>query len=180
MKCSVYIAVSVDGFIAKEDGDIEWLHRQEFDDATNIGLVYDEFISTVDAIVMGRNTFEKVLEFEEWHYEGTEVIVLTTQDLSLPERLLDKVRRMSGTPQKIVNELKKEGKNHLYIDGGITIQNFLEAGLIHEITITEIPILLGNGIPLFGNRDRECLLELIEVFTSKKGIVQKRYKVKQS
>ena len=179
MKCSVYIATSADGFIAKPDGDIEWLLRSEYDDAGKIGLVYNEFISTVDAIVMGRHSFEKVLTFDEWYYEGTEVIVLTTQNLKVPENLTGKVRFESGPPQEIVVKLANEGKEHLYIDGGITIQRFLEAKLIDELTITVIPILLGSGIPLFGNGGMEQPLELIEIFTSDKGSsVQKRYRVK--
>jgi dihydrofolate reductase len=178
MKCSVYIATSADGFIATPDGGIEWLLRSEYADAAKVGLVYNEFISTIDAIVMGRHSYEKVLTFDEWYYEGTEVIVLTSQDLTVPEKLTGKVSFQSGTPQEIVARLAKEGKKHLYIDGGITIQKFLEARLIHELTITVIPTLLGNGIPLFGNGGSEQPLELIDVFTSKKGSVQKRYRVK--
>lgn len=178
MKCSVYIATSTDGFIAKSDGDIEWLLRSEYEDAGKIGLVYNEFISTVDAIVMGRHSFEKVLTFDEWYYEGTEVIVLTTKDLTVPKNLTGKVRFESGTPHDIVAKLAKEGKKHLYIDGGITIQRFLEARLINELTITVIPILLGSGIPLFDNGEKEQPLGLIEVFTSGNGSVQKRYRIK--
>ncbi|SHF16321.1 Dihydrofolate reductase [Fodinibius roseus] len=178
MKCSVYIATSTDGFIAKPDGDIKWLLRSEYEDAANVGLVYAEFISTVDAIVMGRHSYEKVLTFDEWYYEGTEVIVLTTQDLTPPEHLTGKVRFESATPHEIAAKLAEEGKKHLYIDGGITIQRFLEAKLIDELTITVIPILLGSGIPLFGNKGNEQPLELIEVFTAASGTVQKRYRVK--
>lgn len=178
MKCSVYIATSADGFIAKPDGGIEWLLRSEYDDAATVGLVYTEFISTVDAIVMGRHSYEKVLTFDEWYYQNTEVIVLTTQDLTVPENLIGKVKFESGTPHEIVAKLAKEGKKHLYIDGGTTIQRFLEAKLINELTITVIPILLGNGIPLFGNGTIEQPLELIDVSTSANGTVQKRYKVK--
>lgn len=178
MKCSVYIATSTDGFIAKPDGDIEWLLRSEYSDAAKVGLVYNEFISTVDAIVLGRHSYEKALTFDEWYYEGTEVIVLTTQELTVPENLTGKVRIESATPQVIVSKLANEGKKHLYIDGGITIQRFLEARLINELTITVIPILLGSGIPLFGNEGIEQPLELIEVFTSDSGSVQMRYRVK--
>ena len=177
MKCSVYIATSTDGFIAKPDGDIEWLLRPEYEDASKLGLVYNEFISTVDAIVMGRHSYEKALSFDEWYYDGTEVIVLTTKDLTVPENLTGKVKFESGTPQEIVANLTKEGKEHLYIDGGITIQKFLEAKLINELTITVIPILLGNGIPLFGNNDAEQSLELIDVSSSESGTIQKRYRV---
>lgn len=180
MKCSVYIATSADGFIAKPDGDIEWLLRPEYADAAKVGLVYSEFISTVDAIVMGRHSYEKVLTFDEWYYEGTEVVVLTSRDLTAPEKLTGKVRFESGSPNEIVAKLEKEGKNHLYIDGGITIQRFLEAKLIDELTITVIPILLGKGIPLFGDTGTELPLELMDVSTSPNGTVQKRYRVKST
>ncbi len=177
MKCSVFIATSVDGFIARTDGDIEWLMRPEFDDAGTLGLTYDVFISTVEAIVMGRNTYEKALTFDKWYYEGTEVVVLTSRKLEIPEELVGKVRVLNGNPAEIVSTLASEGKKHLYIDGGVTIQRFLDAGLIDEITITEIPILLGTGIPLFGGGSKDHLLKLIEVNTSPKGVVQKRYKI---
>jgi dihydrofolate reductase len=177
MKCSVFIATSVDGFIARSDGDIDWLMRPEFDDAGTFGLTYAAFISTVDAIVMGRNTFEKALTFDQWYYEGVEVVVLTSRPMDIPEELTGKVRVLSGSPAEIVSILTSEGKNHLYIDGGVTIQRFLDAGLIDEITITEIPILLGTGIPLFGSGSKDHILKLIEVNKSAKGVVQKRYRI---
>ncbi len=177
MKCSVFIATSVDGFIARTDGDIEWLMRPEFDDAMSLGLTYDAFNSTVDAIVMGRNTYEKALTFDKWYYEGTEVVVLTSRNLDCPPELVEKVRVLNGNPTEIVSTLASEGKEHLYIDGGVNIQQFLEAGLIDEITITEIPILLGTGIPLFKDGSKDHLLKLIEVNKSEKGVVQKRYRM---
>lgn len=177
IKCSVYIATSADGFIAKPDGDIGWLHRPEYEDAGTVGLVYTKFISTVDAIVMGRHTYEKVLTFDDWYYEGTEVIVLTTQNMTVPDHLEGKVRFEKGTPEEITAKLWKEGKTHLYIDGGITIQQFLEANLINELTLTVLPLLLGSGIPLFGNLTNERPLKLIDVETSNGGTIQKRYKV---
>lgn len=179
MKCSVYIATSVDGFIAKPDGGIEWLHRPEYSVSGMKGLSYDEFISTVDAIVMGRNTYEKALTFNGWPYEGTLVVVLTSRDMVVPDDLKGKIKVESGSPEKIVSKLSSEGKKHLYIDGGITIQKFLEARLIHELTITKIPILLGSGIPLFGSSDVEQPLQLIEAIPSENGFVQERYKVQQ-
>jgi dihydrofolate reductase len=176
-KCSVYIAASVDGFIAKPGGDIEWLERPEYAAADMKGLRYEEFISTVDAIVMGRHSFEKVLAFTSWPYEGTPVIVLSSKALPIPDHLNSKVRVLAGTPEQIVSQLASEGKKHLYIDGGITIQRFLEAKLIDEITITRIPILLGSGIPLFGSTGGEQRLRLIEAVSSPNGFVQERYAV---
>ena len=177
IKCSVYIATSVDGFIAKSDGDIDWLQRPEYAASEMAGLRYDDFIATVDTLVMGRNTFEKALSFSRWPYEGILVVVLTSREMIVPEPLQGKVSVKSGAPAQIVSQLASEGKTHLYIDGGITIQRFLEARLIHEITITRIPILLGGGIPLFGLTGIEQPLRLIEAVASENGFVQVRYEV---
>ena len=178
MKCSVYIGASVDGYIAKSNGDIDWLLRPEYSTAGLKGLTYEQFISTVDAIVLGRHSFEKILSFSNWYYEGTPVVVLTSRELTIPDHLSGKVRVMSGPPEDIVSQLTSAGKRHLYIDGGVTIQRFLEARLITEITITRIPILLGSGIPLFGSTGSEQTLRLIEATTSENGFVQERYEVR--
>lgn len=178
VKCSVYIAASVDGFIARGDGDISWLERPEYASAGVPGLTYIDFISTVDVIVMGRNTFEKVLTFGFWPYEDIPVTVLTSRTLNLPYELQEKVSAMHGTPDEIVSRLAADGKKHLYIDGGATIQRFLNDGLIDEMIITTIPVLLGDGIPLFGKTGRDIHLVLKEVSHSANGFVQNRYSVK--
>lgn len=180
VKCSVYIATSVDAFIAKKDGDIEWLNRPEYSTSEMKGLSYDEFITSVDALVMGRNTFEKALTFGDWPYNGIPVVVLTSRELIIPPHLKGKVTAMGGDPKALVANLAEEGKQHLYIDGGKTIQRFLQAGLINEITITKIPILLGDGIPLFGPMESELPLRLIEATSSANGFVQVRYEVTSS
>lgn len=179
MKCSVYIATSVDGFIAKPDGDIEWLHNPEYAKAKLNGLDYDEFISTVDAIVMGRHSYEKVRTFGFWPYENVPVIVLTSQLMPVPEELQKKakVRFENLTPAQLLTMLEREGYQHLYIDGGKTIQGFLQHGLIDEITITHIPLLLGSGIPLFGLIGAEIPLRLVAAAGSDNGFVQVRYEV---
>lgn len=177
IKCSVYIASSADGFIAGPDGDIEWLHNPEFADAAQTGLVYSDFISDIDAIVMGRHTFEKVLTIDAWHYGNTEVIVLSSKNPDIPDTLKGKVRVLSGSPVEITDQLAGEEKKHLYIDGGNTIQRFLDAGLINEMTITVLPLLLGKGIPLFGNNAKTQPLELMDVSVADSGTVQKRYRV---
>ena len=177
VKCSVYVAMSLDGFIARPDGDIEWLHRPEYAVNNLQGLTYEDFIATVDALVMGRHTFEKVLSFGIWPYEGTTVIVLSNSGLEIPDHLEGKARLLSGTPESIVAQLGEEGKRHLYVDGGATVQQFLKAGLINEITITCIPILLGDGISLFGALGKEVSLRLIESSASDTGFVQIRYAI---
>ncbi len=178
--CSVYIATSVDGFIAGPDGDISWLEDPAHGPMGECGLSYEEFISKTDAIVMGRKTFDKVLTFDFWPYEGTPVIVLSNSLKEIPAQLEGKVRIMRGSPKEITEKLRDEGKTRLYIDGGITIQQFLKAGLIHELTITRIPVLLGGGIPLFADDGRRYNLKLKHVHTCQNGFVQFRYDVDQT
>jgi len=177
LKCSVYIATSLDGFIARPDGDIEWLHNPEYGQMGEGGLSYKQFISGIDVIVTGRNTFDKVLTFDFWPYEGTKVVVLTNRPLELPGEVKGKVMATSGEPKYVVQELAAKGFRNLYIDGGLAIQRFLAAGLIDEITITQIPIILGDGIPLFGKMDKDIPLELIDSTVFENGFVQFRYVV---
>ena len=177
IKCSAYMGMSVDGFIARADGDIEWLGRPEFSAPDNLGLDYTTFMSTVDALVMGRKSFEKVASFPEWPYEKL-VVVLSTQNIEFPEHLADKVRLERGSPSEIVARLQAEGLQHLYIDGGVTVQQFLHAGLISELTITYLPILLGDGISLFASIGKEIPLTHVETTVSSNGITQTRYKIK--
>jgi dihydrofolate reductase len=170
MKASVFIATSVDGFIARKDGAIDWLPE----DAEPHG--YDEFMATIDAIVMGRNTFETVLGFGAWPFK-TPVIVLSSRasELVAPEGA--SCDMMSGTPEEIVARLDERGLKHLYIDGGVTIQRFLEAGLIQRMIITRIPVLLGSGIPLFGPLSRDVKLDHVATRTYRGGLVQSEYTI---
>ena len=177
-KCSVYVAVSVDGFIARADGDVGWLERPEYSAVSIKGLRYETFMATVDALVMGRHTFAKALTFAAWPYERTPVVVLSNQPLEIPTHISGTVWHDAGEPLEIVERLASSGKQHLYIDGGVTIQRFLAAQLINEITITRMPILLGAGIPLFGGHIPEQDLQLIDVAVSENGVVQERFQVK--
>ena len=172
MKSSVFIAASLDGFIARPDGGLDWLPE----DPEPHG--YDEFIATVDAIVMGRKTFEIVLGFGAWPFGVKPVIGLSSRaaELKAPDGAV--FEAMSGTPHEIVERLAERGFNHLYIDGGVTIQRFLEAGLIQQMTITRIPVLLGSGIPLFGHLSHDIRLEHIATRSYPSGIVQSEYLVK--
>ena len=180
IKCSVFIAASVDGFIARPDGDIEWLHRPQYETPVLNSVTYVSFIASVDALVMGRKTLEKVLSFPEWPYEGTPVIALSHQPLQIPAHLEGKVEVMAGDVTSLVATLAERGMKHLYIDGGQTIQAFLEAGLVNELIITRIPVLLGQGIPLFSQIGRELELRHIGTHESDNGFVQSRYQVMQS
>lgn len=143
----VYIAMSLDGFIATSDGGLDWLDEIPNPEKSDFG--YAEFMNGIDAIVMGRKTFEKVLTFGLWPYEKP-VYVLSKSKVDIPKELENKVKTITGRPKEIVDQLKELGHQNLYVDGGITIQGFLEEDLIDEMIITRVPVLLGNGIPLFG------------------------------
>jgi dihydrofolate reductase len=174
MKASVYIATSLDGFIARPDGDIDWLGEPS-KDGEDYG--YQKFIDTVDFLVMGRNTYEKVLSFgQQWPYSKP-VVVLTSRLLKVPDELAKSVETMSGSPADVVDELSKRGVEHLYVDGGKTIQTFLNADLIQRIIITRIPVLLGEGIPLFGPLNKDIRLMHVETRAFADGIVQCEYEV---
>ncbi len=174
LKVSVYIATSLDGFIARKNGDLDWLPTPA-EDGEDFG--YAEFMSTVDALVMGRNTYEKVLSFGGWPYEK-QVFVLSSQKLKFPRELNGKVEALNLSPRELVKELERRGIGHIYLDGGATIQRFLRDDLLNEMTLTTIPILIGEGLPLFGILDKDIPLQLIGVRSFSNGLVQKKYKVK--
>ena len=160
----VYIATSLDGFIATADGGVDWLDEIPNPDQSDFG--YSEFIRHIDAIVMGRNSFKKVLTFGDWPYNKP-VFVLSNTLKAVPENLVDTVEIVSGTDIKLlVHQLNKRGYQNLYIDGGRTIQSFLAEDMIDELIITRVPILLGQGIPLFGTLSNPLLFhhEKTELF----------------
>ncbi|MBT3362577.1 MAG: dihydrofolate reductase [Chloroflexi bacterium] len=143
----VYIATSLDGYIATSDGGLDWLNQIPNPQKSDFG--YAEFNSRIDAIVMGRITFEKVLTFGIWPYDKP-VFILSTTLTELPDTMVGKAEIVNGDLHELIKRLKKRGYNNLYIDGGRTIQNFLQEDLIDEMIITRVPILLGDGVPLFG------------------------------
>jgi dihydrofolate reductase len=143
----VYIATSIDGYIATSSGGIEWLH--ELPNPSNSDYGYSEFIKNIDALLMGRNSFEKIMTFDEWPYED-KVFVLSSTLTEVPPELVGKVEFISGSPADILSNVNSLGFNNLYIDGGLVIQSFLAEDLIDELIVTRIPIVLGSGIPLFG------------------------------
>jgi dihydrofolate reductase len=143
----VYIAVSLDGYIATTDGGIDWLH--DVPNPTESDYGWREFIKRIDALIMGRNTYEKVLTFGGWPYEKP-VFVATSVLEDVPSHLEGKVQFIKGPPSDLIAEATRQGYQNLYIDGGITIQGFLAADLVDELILTHIPVLLGDGYPLFG------------------------------
>ncbi len=178
MKCSVFIATSLDGFIARPDGVIDWLMQANKSVPKGEDGGYHAFISNVDAIVMGRHSYEKILSFESWPYT-LPVIVMSSQKLLIPDHLKNSVSSYTGTPKQVITHLAQKGFNHLYIDGGLTIQAFLNAGLINELIITVIPTLIGQGKPLFGELQADIQLELIDCRKIASSFVQMHYKINE-
>jgi dihydrofolate reductase len=173
MKNIVYIAQSLDGYIAKPDGDIDWL--SDFPNPEGSDYGYASFMACIDAIVMGRNTFEKVKEFEPWPYEKP-VFVLSRSLHSIPKRLKGKVSIRKANLPDLLSSLHRKGYCNLYIDGGKTIQSFLELDLIDEMTITTVPILLGKGIPLFGSLNQMMKFKHERTQSFDNGLVMSTYK----
>jgi dihydrofolate reductase len=175
LKASVFIATSLDGFIARLDGSVDWLGGS----AQEGGADYDykKFMGTVDALVMGRHTYEQALTFGDWPYGTKPVVVLSSRSLHIPEGIPKSVEAMSGSPKEIVSKLSERGAEHIYVDGGKTIQGFLAAGLIQRLIITRIPVLLGTGIPLFGALTRDIKLQHIASRQFSTGLVQSEYEV---
>lgn len=173
---SVYIALSLDGYIARTDGSIDWLRgNTEPEPGEDYG--FRAFFDRVDALVMGRNTFDKVLDFESWAYGEKPVFVLTHRPVDLPGELSDRVTLLQGDPGKIVTQLADRGLKHLYVDGGETICQFLDAGLVDTLTLTRIPVVLGEGIPLFGKLDRELRFKHLRTDTFPDDLVQSTYRL---
>ena len=173
MKASVFVGTSLDGFIARANGAFDFL------DPPGVDLEphgYEEFFATVDALVMGRNTFETVLAFDKWPYGKKPVFVLSTRELA-PSPPGAVVERMSGPPADIVSQLAARGLNHIYVDGGNTVQRFLQAGLINRLTIARVPVLIGAGISLFGSLPRDIILKHVATRVFASGLVQSEYAV---
>lgn len=174
VKCSVFIAMSLDGYIARPDGSIDWL-TDVVEDGEDYG--YQQFYSSVDCLVIGRKTYEMALSLARWPYSGRKVVVLSSNRTSSENRTGTDVLMMSSTPEKVLEELETMGFKHAYIDGGKTIQSFLRAGLINEMTVTIIPVLLGDGIRLFGAVDADIQLQHIDTRSFLNGFIRARYKV---
>lgn len=171
MKASVSIGTSVDGFIARPNGELDFLPPGGGEPHG-----YQEFMATVEALVIGRKTFETVLAFETWPYGQKPVFVLSTRTLA-PAPLGAVVEHMSGEPAEIVSRLDGRGIRHIYVDGGVTIQRFLQAGLIQRLIITRVPVLIGDGVPLFGRLPHDVKLQHIATRHYPSGLVQSEYQV---
>jgi dihydrofolate reductase len=172
MRASVFVGTSVDGFIARRNGDFDFLPEGGGEPHG-----YDEFMASVDVLVIGRNTFEKVLTFEKWPYAEKRVVVLSSRTIDVSNVRGAPIEHMSGSPADITSRLAASGASHAYIDGGITVQRFLRARLIQRIIVTRVPVLIGEGIPLFGSLPHDVQLRHIVTKNYPSGMVKSEYEV---
>ena len=177
MRTTVFVGTSVDGFLARPDGTFDFLSAGgEVDGASN---GFDTFLASVDAILMGRNTYEVVLPFPAWPYGSKPVFVLTHRPLPEPPPGAT-VEGIVGAPAQVLSALADRGYGHVYVDGGLTIQQFLRAGLIDRLVVTAVPVLVGSGIPLFGALPGDVRLEHVSTRVLPGGAVQSTYEVRVS
>lgn len=172
MVASVFIGTSVDGFIARPDGSLDFLPAGGGEPHG-----YIEFFNSIDALVIGRGTFETVLAFPEWPYGDKHVTVLSSRRLDLSKAPSNRVEQMEGSPREIVSKLEARGIRNIYVDGGVTIQGFLRAGMIQRLIITRVPVLIGQGIPLFGSLSNDVRLEHVQTQHYSSGLVKTEYRV---
>jgi dihydrofolate reductase len=172
IKASVFIGVSVDGFIARPNGALDFLPQGGGEPHG-----FDEFMATIDTLVIGRRTFETVLAYPKWPYGDKRVVVLSTGALDFSSVQGGRVEQMSGDPAQIAAKLASSGTRSAYVDGGVTIQRFLRAGLIQRLIITRVPVLIGQGIPLFSNLPRDVRLRHVATQAYASGLVKSEYQV---
>ena len=172
MRASVFIGTSVDGFIARPNDELDFLPVGGGEPHG-----YTEFFASIDTVLIGRRTFEIVLAFPEWPYGKKRVVVLSTRPLDFSTVREGRVEQMSGSPVEIVSKLAASGVQHVYVDGGVTIQQFLRAGLVQRLTITRVPVLIGQGVPLFGALPHDIRLRHIATHSYPSGLVKTEYEV---
>lgn len=193
IKFSGFIATSLDGYIARLDGRIDWLtqknvaknrqstnsnaqsNMQASDNGVAEDYGYRSFYDSTDCLIMGRNTFEKVVSFPDWPYYNKRLIVLSNRLKEIPNDYQERAELYSASPEMLAVDLQSQNVRHAYIDGGVTLQSFIKAKILNQITITQIPILLGRGLPLFGAISQDCHLALLKSRSFDSGFVQSTY-----
>ena len=169
----LFIATSVDGFIAREDDGLDWLEVAGSEEDHGFAA----FMARMDGLVIGARTYRMVLGFGgDWPY-AKPVVVMSRSGVEVPEALEGRVRVMAGTPREVMATLDAEGWERAYVDGGQLIQAFLRDGLIKEMVITQVPVLLGSGVRLFGETGGDVALEAVRAERFPSGLVQTRWRV---
>ncbi len=184
MKCSVFIATSVDGYIANQEGGVDWLEtagNSNVDMGKKADMGFSDFMASVDCIIMGRKCMEKISSFnltpQQWPYGKTRIFVISNTVKHPPENLEGKVKMVPADIPALMTQLKKDGYQHVYVDGGTTITSFINLNLINELTITQAPILLGEGKPLFGHILKNVTLSKAQAVAFPNDFIQFKYTV---
>lgn len=184
MQCSVFIATSADGYIATTEGGVEWLETagdRSVDLAEQADMGFNDFISSVDCLIIGRGCMEKLASFnltdEQWPYGQLPIYVLTKSVKQVPQSLLGRVELCDVEISELISQLEGQGLTHAYVDGGALITSFVNAKLINTLVITQAPILLGSGIPLFGQLQQQINLTTVKTIAYANGFVQLTYQV---
>lgn len=175
MQTAVFIATSLDGYIARPDGALDWLLRSEYSpEGEDFG--YADFIASVSCVVMGRQTFEQVLSFDDWFYHGKRLVVISRSKAAVPDGFALGAESFVGSLNDLIQQLQDQGETRLYIDGGQLIQSCLSADLIDEMIITRVPVLLGAGRPLFGTLPADLKFQHQHTQAYANGLVQSHYR----
>lgn len=172
----VFIAMSLDGYIARNDHALDWLPQEE-NKGEDMG--YESFMETIDVLVMGSSSFKNILSFGiEWPYKKPVFILSKSLDeSSIPKELKECVQISNQTPKDLMKSLFAKGLKRVYVDGGLVVQSFIKDDLIKDFIITTIPILIGEGRKLFGQTNSDIHLKLIRSKAFKSGIVQNHYEI---
>lgn len=169
-KISIYIATSIDGYIARKDGSLDWLDRVGgFDEDYG----FQKLLDSIDAVILGRGTYEIAAGVTDWPYKGKKIVVLSHSLKTVREE----AEIFRGDLTELVSQLHSEGIKHIWIDGGVTISQFLNLGLVDFMTLSVIPILLGNGIPLFNVIGKEITCRLVSSLSYPSGLAQLNYEI---
>lgn len=177
---SIFIGTSLDGFIARLDGSIDWLHQMNALVPPGEDCGYAAFVDSVDALLMGRHTYETVLGFGDWPYGNKPVYVLSNQLQAIAADLPSSVHLIQGDIESAVDQMSKQGHGRVYLDGGKLIQSFLAAGKVDELTVTRLPVLLGSGRPLFGPLLHDVPLTHVSTRVYPFGFIQSTYAVQMN
>ncbi|MCB1144111.1 MAG: dihydrofolate reductase family protein [Leptospiraceae bacterium] len=173
-KVHVYLGVSLDGYIAGNEGDLSWLDKIPPPPGEDFG--FQKFLEGMDCLFMGRNTYEAIKDFPDWHYGSQKVYVLTSRPIDWKGVWKDRAETLDLSPEDLLKYAEEKGYNHIYLDGGMTIHRFLDAGLVDEMTLSILPILLGGGTLLFGTRKTGQIWTLVSSRSYSNGFVQSHYR----
>lgn len=177
MKTIGYIATSLDGYIARKDGSLDWLEQDCWADPDGSDYGWKAHLASVDAMIMGKNTFLKILDIGQWVYGDLPVFVASKslRGEDVPEHLRTKVSIISGTASELAKKIREKNKSKIYVDGGKLLQSFIRACILNELVVTKMPVLIGSGISLFGEIDKDMKVKNLKTESFKSGVTQNHY-----